>query len=51
MITMQAAQMILPIINIGLSTSTAVAYLFLAGDIRHAVYWAAAAVITAAVTF
>lgn len=42
--------MLLPILMIVISVCAAVVYLF-TGDIRRAIYWTAAAVITASVTF
>ncbi len=47
---MKNPQYILPSIMIALSFGAAVVYA-LKGDVRHVLYWLAAAVITASVTF
>ena len=41
---------VLAIANITLSAGAFIGYLY-AGDYRHAIYWAAAAVLTSSVTF
>jgi hypothetical protein len=41
---------ILPAVMIVLSLAASIAY-FVAGDVRRAIYWAAAGVLTASVTF
>lgn len=41
---------ILPSVMIGLSVGAAIVY-GISGDLRHTLYWSAAAVITASVTF
>jgi len=43
-------QLILPCVSIALSVGSCAVYLW-AGDYRRAIYWAAAAVLTASVTF